>query len=165
MNTKIFIASLIVSLALGFVTFLIGLSTLLPAPVAYFIVALFSGCLTAFWINNPTGASAPVKKPTQGSSKAQGSSRAQGSSKNESKPAKAPVKPSNKGKMETGSVKWFSASKGFGFITRDSGEDIFVHFRSILGKGHRILQDGQRVEYYVTTGDKGLQAEDVSPVK
>jgi CspA family cold shock protein len=62
-------------------------------------------------------------------------------------------------------VKWFSASKGFGFITRDNGEDIFVHFRSILGKGHRILREGERVEFAVTEGSKGLQAEDVSPVK
>ncbi|MDP2381123.1 MAG: cold-shock protein, partial [Pseudohongiella sp.] len=48
-------------------------------------------------------------------------------------------------KREAGQVKWFNASKGFGFITRDSGEDIFVHFRSIRGDGHRVLKDGQRV--------------------
>lgn len=63
---------------------------------------------------------------------------------------------------EAGSVKWFNANKGFGFITRDSGEDVFVHFRSIRGDGHRILRDGQRVEFEVTEGDKGLQAEDVA---
>lgn len=63
---------------------------------------------------------------------------------------------------ETGSVKWFNANKGFGFITRDNGEDIFVHFRSIRGDGHRVLRDGQRVEFEVTEGDKGLQAEDVA---
>jgi CspA family cold shock protein len=66
---------------------------------------------------------------------------------------------------ETGSVKWFSPSKGFGFITRDNGEDIFVHFRSISGDGHRILREGQRVEFEVTEGTKGLQAEDVVALK
>lgn len=65
---------------------------------------------------------------------------------------------------ETGQVKWFNASKGFGFITRDNGEDIFVHFRSIRGEGHRVLKDGQRVEFSVSTGDKGLQADDVTAV-
>lgn len=66
---------------------------------------------------------------------------------------------------ETGSVKWFSPSKGFGFITRDNGEDIFVHFRSIAGNGHRILREGQRVEFEVAEGSKGLQAEDVVALK
>ena len=65
---------------------------------------------------------------------------------------------------ESGSVKWFNASKGFGFITRDSGDDIFVHFRSIRGEGHRILRDGQRVEFAVSEGDKGLQAKNVHVV-
>ncbi len=63
---------------------------------------------------------------------------------------------------EMGNVKWFNANKGFGFITRDSGDDVFVHFRSIRGDGHRVLKDGQRVEFEVTVGDKGLQAEDVA---
>ena len=63
---------------------------------------------------------------------------------------------------ESGNVKWFNASKGFGFITRDTGDDIFVHFRSIRGEGHRVLYDGQRVEFAVSEGDKGLQAEDVA---
>jgi cold shock protein len=65
---------------------------------------------------------------------------------------------------ETGQVKWFNASKGFGFITRDSGDDIFVHFRSIRGEGHRVLKDGQRVEFSVSEGDKGLQADDVTSI-
>jgi len=64
---------------------------------------------------------------------------------------------------ETGLVKWFNASKGFGFITRGNGEEIFVHFRSIVGQ--RALRDGQRVEFSVTTGSKGLQAEDVVALK
>ena len=63
---------------------------------------------------------------------------------------------------ESGSVKWFNANKGFGFITRDNGDDIFVHFRSIRGDGHRVLRDGQRVEFVISEGEKGLQAEDVA---
>lgn len=62
---------------------------------------------------------------------------------------------------EHGQVKWFNASKGFGFITRDNGEDVFVHFRSIRGEGHRMLKDGQRVEFAVSMGSKGPQADDV----
>lgn len=68
----------------------------------------------------------------------------------------------NPNDRESGKVKWFNASKGFGFITRDSGDDVFVHFRSIRGKGHRVLKDGQRVEFIVSENEKGLQAEDVA---
>ncbi len=75
------------------------------------------------------------------------------------------IPPVSNGKREGGSVKWFNASKGFGFITRDSGDDIFVHFRSIRGEGHRILRDGERVEFAVSEGDKGLQADDVAPAR
>ena len=65
------------------------------------------------------------------------------------------------GDQERGTVKWFNAAKGFGFITRESGEDVFVHFRSIQGKGHRSLGEGQAVIFSVAEGDKGLQAVDV----
>ena len=63
---------------------------------------------------------------------------------------------------EQGTVKWFNDSKGFGFIQRATGEDVFVHFRAILGEGYRSLKEGQAVEFVVTEGDKGLQAEEVS---
>jgi len=66
------------------------------------------------------------------------------------------------GDREAGSVKWFNAKKGFGFITRDSGDDVFVHFRSIRGEGRRVLRDGERVEFAVVESNKGLQAEDVA---
>ena len=68
------------------------------------------------------------------------------------------------GDQERGTVKWFNAAKGFGFITRENGEDVFVHFRSIQGKGHRSLGEGQAVIFSVTEGDKGLQAVDVTNV-
>ena len=62
---------------------------------------------------------------------------------------------------DRGTVKWFNVSKGFGFITKDDGEEIFVHFRSIRGEGRRGLRDGQTVSFVVTDSDKGPQAEDV----
>ena len=70
---------------------------------------------------------------------------------------------SNQG-SETGTVKWFNVKKGYGFITRDSGEDIFVHYRNISGKGRRSISDGQRVKFIVIDGDKGLQADEVEAI-
>lgn len=84
--------------------------------------------------------------------------------KRKSAPRRTSTSTSNASR-ELGKVKWFNASKGFGFITRDSGDDVFVHFRSIRGEGHRVLKDGQRVEFSVSQGDKGLQADDVSAVQ
>lgn len=65
---------------------------------------------------------------------------------------------------ESGFVKWFNNSKGYGFLERDQGGDVFVHYRAIRGEGYRSLEEGQRVEFAVTTGSKGLQAEDVTIV-
>ncbi|UCF82179.1 MAG: cold-shock protein [Desulfobacteraceae bacterium] len=62
---------------------------------------------------------------------------------------------------ETGTVKWFNNGKGYGFIVRDEGEDVFVHYSSIQGTGFRSLEEGQRVEFTVGEGTKGLQAQDV----
>lgn len=77
-------------------------------------------------------------------------------------PATSNKKTNIKQGQERGTVKWFNAAKGFGFITRENGEDVFVHFRSIQGKGHRSLGEGQTVIFSVTEGEKGLQAVDVS---
>jgi CspA family cold shock protein len=63
--------------------------------------------------------------------------------------------------MEQGTVKWFNDAKGFGFIQRDGGEDVFVHHTAIQSNGFRSLAEGQRVEFKVTKGQKGLQAEEV----
>lgn len=65
---------------------------------------------------------------------------------------------------EAGTVKWFNTRKGYGFITRDQGEDIFVHFRNIEAKGQRGLDEGQRVTFVVTTSEKGPQADKVTPL-
>lgn len=141
MNIKIFIASLIVAIVLSAISFFTSIYTLFPEPLAIFAVALVSGCLTAYWVCSADGVTVKNSK------------------------AHKKGKPINGGTKESGSVKWFSASKGFGFITRDNGEDIFVHFRSIEGDGHRILREGQRVQFTVTDGSKGLQAEEVSAMK
>ena len=141
MTTKIFIASFIVAVVLSLLAYLVNLDSLFPALVAYFCMALLSGCLTTFWV---------VRHRSEPSTKKQKRSR---------------KRQKDLGPKEVGSVKWFSASKGYGFVTRESGEDIFVHFRSIDGKGHRILQQGDKVEFAVTQGDKGLQAENVSAIK
>jgi CspA family cold shock protein len=63
---------------------------------------------------------------------------------------------------EKGTVKWFNNSKGYGFITRENGEDVFVHFQSIQGDGYKSLDEGQKVEFTVARGQKGLQAQDVT---
>ena len=62
---------------------------------------------------------------------------------------------------EQGTVKWFNGSKGYGFIERDGGEDVFVHYTAIVGEGYRNLEEGQRVEFIVRQGQKGPQAEEV----
>jgi CspA family cold shock protein len=63
---------------------------------------------------------------------------------------------------KTGTVKWFNASKGYGFIEREDGPDVFVHFSAIRGEGFRNLEEGQMVEFNVELGPKGLQATDVT---
>lgn len=65
---------------------------------------------------------------------------------------------------EQGTVKWFNAAKGYGFIQRESGEDVFVHFSAILGDGYRSLEQGVRVSFEVKKGPKGLQAANVEQV-
>ena len=62
---------------------------------------------------------------------------------------------------EIGTVKWFNDAKGFGFISRENGADVFVHFRAIQGNGFKSLQEGQKVTFEVVQGQKGLQADNV----
>ncbi len=64
----------------------------------------------------------------------------------------------------TGTVKWFNEAKGFGFIERESGPDVFAHFSAITGSGFRTLVEGQKVQFTVTQGQKGPQAENIQPV-
>ena len=64
--------------------------------------------------------------------------------------------------MNTGTVKWFNATKGFGFITQDNGEDVFAHFSQIQGDGFKTLEDGQKVSFDVEDGARGLQATNIN---
>jgi CspA family cold shock protein len=139
MNIKNTVAVLVSAFILTLLAYLIELSTKLPEPVAYFAIAVLAASFTLLLVS--------IRFRALSRRRSNSPARGKGSDK------------------ETGSVKWFSASKGFGFITRDNGEDIFVHFRSIAGNGHRILREGQRVEFAVTEGSKGLQAEDVIALK
>lgn len=66
--------------------------------------------------------------------------------------------------MEKGTVKWFNGAKGYGFISRANGEDVFVHFKSVNGSGYKSLNEGDNVEFEVERGPKGLQAANVSVV-
>jgi CspA family cold shock protein len=63
-----------------------------------------------------------------------------------------------------GTVKWFNSSKGYGFISQEGGEDVFVHFQSIVGDGYKTLEEGQKVEFTVGEGEKGPQAKDVEVI-
>jgi cold shock CspA family protein len=105
---------------------------------------------------NSSSSSSSASASTSGSSGASASSS----------PSSSATAKSHRGPREEGEVKWFNVSKGFGFICRDNGEEIFVHFRSIVGKdsGRRGLRDGQRVSYLVVESDKGPQAEEVEAV-
>ena len=66
--------------------------------------------------------------------------------------------------METGTVKWFNGSKGFGFISREEGDDVFVHFKAIVGEGYKSLDEGDQVQFEIEQGPKGLQATNVSKI-
>ena len=66
--------------------------------------------------------------------------------------------------MEQGTVKWFNGAKGYGFISRENGEDVFVHFKAISGEGYKTLNQGDKVQFEIEQGPKGLQAAKVSKV-
>ncbi|MEK6757193.1 MAG: cold-shock protein [Bacteroidota bacterium] len=66
--------------------------------------------------------------------------------------------------MEKGTVKWFNGAKGYGFISRQNGEDVFVHFTAIIGDGYKTLNEGDQVQFEVQNGPKGLQAAKVEKI-
>jgi CspA family cold shock protein len=159
MSRKILSSALLVSLvSIPFIYLLAAQSAALGTPGQLFatIVIVYIASAGSAWLSVRVAQSA--KKPSKGN---RASPRAGANGADKSQRA-ADV--AAEAAREAGQVKWFNASKGFGFITRDTGEDIFVHFRSIRGDGHRVLKDGQRVEFSVSMGDKGLQADDVAAV-
>jgi CspA family cold shock protein len=122
-----------------------NLASILPPFVLSFLLALLASIATLFLISSSGKTASTSNKST---------TTVAASSRNTGK---------SSGGKELGNVKWFNSNKGFGFITRENGEEIFVHFRSIVNG--KSLRDGQRVEFAVTTGTKGLQAEEVVALK
>ena len=110
-----------------------------------------------------TGSAPRKQKEPAKKSKPSQKSTPKPSSQPSSEPSSEPRASKSSGVREEGEVKWFNVSKGFGFIIRENGEEIFVHFRSIRGADseRRGLRDGQRVSFEVATSDKGPQAEEV----
>lgn len=140
------ILSLLVAAAATATVHLLGLST--PIQLG---IAIASACLVATLLGN-IGASSPAPAARSGKTRSQAS-------------VETPVESAD-GEREEGKVKWFNVSKGFGFIVRENGEEIFVHFRSIRGEntGRRGLRDGQPVSFIVVESEKGPQAEEVIPL-
>lgn len=147
------IVKVIISLAVAAVATVVAgkLAAAYPGAPALFAIIACATLATALLVSLP-GRSAASTSPAKTATKPASGAKATKASR-----------PSATGDTprEQGKVKWFNISKGFGFITKDDGEEIFVHFRSIRGEGRRGLRDGQRVSFIVAQSDKGPQAEDV----
>lgn len=137
------IAKIIIALVIGGAAW--GISMVVPA-VPTIVLFLAAAVISALL-------------PSMGNASASAPAASSGGHERPRSEAEAPSGP-----REQGSVKWFNVSKGFGFITKENGEEIFVHFRSIRGEGRRSLRDGQQVTFVEAQSDKGPQAEDVEPL-
>ena len=135
------VSSIVAFLLVNFAQESLGEGT--AADIAIFIVIFIGVAIGAF--SGGAGRSRP--RAASGSSSSGNSSTSNSNSDN-----------------ETGTVKWFNVKKGYGFITRDSGDDVFVHYRNIVGSGRRAIADGERVSFVVIDGDKGLQADEVESI-
>jgi len=113
-----------------------------------YVLAVFIGCTVSSSLGSGNGSGNPGSTRPRASTTAAGSTSASSSSDNSLS-------------KEAGTVKWFNIKKGYGFITRDQGDDIFVHYRNIEGSGRKAVAEGQRVKFLVIDGDKGLQADEV----
>jgi CspA family cold shock protein len=158
---KILIALLIAGATAFIATKAYPALPLLPLAAACAASAVLAVLLSHKPLSTPSAlrddtARAPSRKAPQ-----QSAARGKSAAAKKPKSAKKPAASRASGPRERGTVKWFNGSKGFGFIVRENGEEIFVHYRSILGEGRRGLRDGQDVEFRVETTDKGPQAEDV----
>mgnify|MGYP003673959066 CR=1 FL=1 len=150
-------AQLILALALGVAATAAAIATKASTPLMLALIIVSATVLTALLGNLRRGQpGTKAAKPSKNAAKQPAAKRSQ------------PKQPrqqtsSSGGAREEGEVKWFNGSKGFGFIIRPNGDEIFVHFRSIRGDGNtrRSLRDGQRVTYELGNSDKGPQAEEV----
>lgn len=146
LTVKLIISLVIAAAASTLTTLLLGSAISYPALLAAFSIATVA---TALLVSRTSSSNTSASSNTPAKS-------------TQNKPAGRAT--ADDSAREQGLVKWFNVSKGFGFITKDDGEEIFVHFRSIRGEGRRGLRDGQRVSFVVAQSDKGPQAEDVEGV-
>jgi CspA family cold shock protein len=137
--------------------FVLGSAQGIAAYVITFVLFAIVGVLTIM-VSERKPSSAPQKRSNNQASRSQGSSRPQSNSDNGNEDDED-YGPEG---AEEGTVKWFNVKKGFGFIVRDSGDEVFVHFRAIRGRGRRVLRQGQAVRFDVVEAAKGLQADNVS---
>lgn len=156
-STLLVLAVVLQSLAL-----MVPLSSIAGQPAELFTLLAVALAALMQLIPQPSAAPAAAAPVTQQAAPSRPSTAPSPSAKAPAAKATATRRSEPDSERETGTVKWFNTSKGFGFISRDRGEDIFVHFRAIRGEGHRVLVEGQRVEFSVVQRDKGLQAEDVT---
>jgi cold shock CspA family protein len=124
--------------------------------LAAIVIGIFAGALVTLRVLGSASRSTPKNRTPAPEQTTRGAAR-----KDEAAPTSAPARVPS-GEREAGRVKWFNRTKGFGFIVRDRGGEIFVHHRNIEGSGRQSLRDGQRVTFVVGQGDKGPQAERVA---
>lgn len=156
MNVSVFIRNILISVIMSAIAGLVILGPnefLSPDTFILFVIIFISCTLASVTFNSEMGLSSEGDKV--------GSVPAKPKAKPKAKAKAAPSSVAVSASRDEGVVKWFNSSKGFGFITRSDGQDVFVHFRSIRGEGRRFLRDGQSVQFETGQGDKGLQAEDV----
>ena len=158
LTVKLIISVAVAVVATALTTWYLGSQQSAPVLFIAFCAATLA---TALLVSMPLAGTAPAAVNTP--QKTPRTPRQSGPGQAGAKPAPGarPVATTGAGVRQHGQVKWFNVSKGFGFITRGDGEEIFVHFRSIRGGGRRGLRDGQKVTFIVADSDKGPQAEDV----
>ena len=150
LTVKLIISVAVAAVATALTTWYLGSQQSAPVLFIAFCAATLA---TALLVSMPLAGTAPAAVSTLQKAPRQASAKPA--------PGARPAATTGAGVRQHGQVKWFNVSKGFGFITRDDGEEIFVHFRSIRGGGRRGLRDGQKVTFIVADSDKGPQAEDV----
>lgn len=138
---------------------LLGQPSAIAAYIITFVLFAIVGVLTVLVSERKSG-SAPQKRSNKQASRPQGNNRPQSNSDDDYDDDDDEDYGPEGG--EEGTVKWFNVKKGFGFIVRDSGDEVFVHFRAIRGRGRRVLRQGQLVRFDVVEASKGLQADNVS---